>query len=145
MRVPDAKPAALSVWVEKIMKLRIRDNSIRLRLTRVEVDAVREQGIIKSKTGFPGGREFSYCVESSPASVNPAAFFSDSEITVRLPETMVLAWATTEQVSILGEQVLDDGAKLTILVEKDFACLAPREGEDESDMFPNPDDDGTKC
>jgi hypothetical protein len=27
---------------------------------------------------------------------------------------------------------------LRILVEKDFACLAPREGEDESDMFPNP-------
>jgi hypothetical protein len=44
-----------------------------------------------------------------------------------------------------GEQVLDDGAKLTILVEKDFACLTPREGEDESDMFPNPDDDGAKC
>jgi hypothetical protein len=27
---------------------------------------------------------------------------------------------------------------LKILVEKDFACLAPREGEDESDMFPHP-------
>jgi hypothetical protein len=127
------------------MKLRIRDNSIRLRLTRVEVDAVREQGVIMAKTGFPGGREFRYRVESSPASVNPAAFFSDNEITVRLPETMVLAWATSEQVSMLGEQVLDDGAKLTILVEKDFACLVPRDDEDESDMFENPDDDGAKC
>ena len=127
------------------MKLRIRDNSIRLRLTRVEVDAVREKGVIMAKTGFPGGREFRYRVESSPASVNPAAFFSDNEITVRLPETMVLAWATTEQVSIKGEQVLDDGAKLAILVEKDFACLVPRDGEDESDMFENPDDDGEKC
>lgn len=125
------------------MKLRIKDNSIRLRLTRGEVDAVREQGIIRSKTEFPGGREFRYCIECSPASVSPAAFFSDNEITVRLPETMVLAWATTEQVSMLGEQVLDDGAKLEILVEKDFVCLVLRDGEDESDMFPHPD--GPQC
>ena len=33
----------------------------------------------------------------------------------------------------------------TILVEKDFQCLAPREGEDESDMFPHPDGDSTTC
>lgn len=120
------------------MKLRIKDNSVRLRLTRGEVDALRDSGVVSGKTGFPGGRSFHYRVESSPASVNPAALFSDNTLTVRLPETAVLAWATTEQVSLPGEQVLDDGATLKILVEKDFACLAPREEEDESDMFPHP-------
>ncbi len=116
-----------------------------MRLTRGEVDAARETGVVNSSTGFPGGRQFNYSIESSPASVNPAAFYSDNEITVRLPETMVLAWATTEQVSIEGEQLLDDGQKLSILVEKDFACLAPRPGEDESDMYPNPDVDTAAC
>lgn len=120
------------------MKLRIRDNSVRLRLTRGEVDTLRDEGIVSARTGFPGGREFQYVLESSPASVNPGAFFSENIITVRLPETTVLAWANSEQVSIEGEQVLDDGEKLTILVEKDFTCLAPREGEDESDMYPHP-------
>ena len=120
------------------MKLRIRDNSVRLRLTRTEVDTLRETGVVIATTGFPGGREFRYRVESSPASVNPGALFSDNMITVRLPETAVLAWATTEQVSLAGEQLLDDGEKLAVLVEKDFACLAPREGEDESDMYPHP-------
>jgi len=120
------------------MKLRTKDNSVRLRLTRREVDVLRQRGIVEAQTGFPGGRELKYRVESSPASVSPAAFFSDNAVTVRLPETTVLAWATTEQVSMPGEQVLDDGAVLKILVEKDFACLAPREGEDESDMFPHP-------
>jgi hypothetical protein len=120
------------------MKLRIKDNSVRLRLTRGEVDVVRQRGIVEAKTGFPGGRELKYRVESSPASVSPAAFFSDNAVTIRLPEAAVLAWATTEQVSMRGEQVLDDGAVLQILVEKDFVCLAPREGEDESDMFPHP-------
>jgi len=41
-------------------------------------------------------------------------------------------------VSIAASQILDEGDQLSILVEKDFACLAPREGEDETDMYPNP-------
>jgi hypothetical protein len=127
------------------VKLRIKDNSIRLRLTRGEVDLLRESGIVEAKTGFPGGRSFQYRVESSPASVNPAAFFSDNAVTVRLPESAVLAWATTERVSLPGEQVLDDGAMLNILVEKDYVCLTGRDDEDESDMFPHPDAGRVSC
>ncbi len=112
---------------------------------RGEVDALRKDGLVAAQTGFPGGRTFSYVVESSPASVKPAAFFSDNVVTVRIPETTVLAWATSEQVSIEGEQVLDDGETLSLLVEKDFVCLAPREGEDESDMYPHPDADEGGC
>lgn len=127
------------------MKIRIRDNSVRLRLSRGEVEALNADGVVTSTTGFPGSREFRYSVESSPASVNPAAFYSENEIRVRLPETVVHAWATTEQVSMAGEQVLEDGGKLNILVEKDFACLAPRDGEDESDMYPHPNADTAEC
>ncbi len=111
---------------------------MRLRLTRSEVEQLRDAGVVGARTAFPGGREFRYEVESSPASVNPAAFLSDSKVTVRLPEGAVLGWANSEQVSMQGEQKHQNGEVLTILVEKDFACLAPREGEDESDMFPHP-------
>ena len=127
------------------MKLRIKNNSIRLRLTRSEVDALRQDGLVQSKVAFPGGREFNYMAESSPASVNPGAFLSDKNLTVILPETLVLAWATTEQVSMVGEQLLDDGQRLSILVEKDFACLVPRDDEDDSEMFANPDADKGGC
>jgi len=120
------------------MKLRIRDNSIRLRLSRSEVDRLRDDGIVKARTTFPGGREFRYDVESSPAAIRPGAFLSDGRLTVSLPESAVTAWADSDQVSIHGEQQHEDGDMLDVLVEKDFACLAPREGEDESDMFPNP-------
>jgi len=127
------------------VKLRIRDNSVRLRLMRGEVDALKEKGLVEANTGFPGGRSFRYSVESSPASVTPAAFFSDNQIIVRLPETTVLAWSTSEQVSIEGEQVLDDGGLLKILVEKDFICLTGRDDEDESDMYPHPEADSATC
>lgn len=129
------------------MKLRIRDNSVRLRLTRGEVDVLRDVGLVAGHTGFPGGREFQYAVASSAASVSAGASFLDNAVTVQLPQSTVVAWANSEQVSIVGEQLLDDGELLTILVEKDFACLAPREGEDDSDAFAHPeaDNDNVTC
>ena len=126
------------------MKLRIRDNSVRLRLTQTETDMLNTQGVVTARTRFPGGRSLEYAVVSSPASVTPAAHFSENRLTVLLPETVVLAWATTEQVSMRGEQRLEDGDTVSILVEKDFQCLAPREGEDESDMFAHPLEDSAK-
>ena len=120
------------------VKLRIRDNSIRLRLTQTETATLKKSGVVAARARFPGGRSLEYAVESSPASVTPAVHFSESRLAVRLPETVVLAWATSDQVSIQGEQRLEDGEVVSILVEKDFHCLAPREGEDESDMFPHP-------
>ena len=118
---------------------------MRLRLTRSEVDALRERGEVFANTGFPGGRKLHYRVESSPANIRPAALFSDNAITVRLPEAAVIAWATTEQVSLQDVQTLDDGDQLQILVEKDFVCLTSREGEDESDMYPHPEADKISC
>ena len=91
-----------------------------LRLTQGEIETLRREGVVSARTGFPGGRELRYELESSPASVAPAAFFSDNVLTVRIPETTVLGWVTTEQVAIEGEQVLVDGEKLAITVEKDL-------------------------
>ena len=109
------------------MKLRIRDNSVRLRLTRGEVDQLRDDGLISARTGFPGGRDFQYVVESSPASVKPGAFLSECVITVRLPETSVLAWANSEQVSITGEQLLDD-VERPLLEEEACNCFLSQQG-----------------
>ncbi len=120
------------------MKLRIRDNSIRLRLTRNEVDTVSAEGMVKARVSMPGGNGLDYVLESSKLARKPTAVFSDGALTVQLPESAVNQWAASEQVSIAADESLDDGDVLKILVEKDFACLAPREGEDESDMFPRP-------
>lgn len=120
------------------MKLRVRDNSIRLRLTRGEVETVQRDGLVRGRVPFGGGVSFDYVLESSPATVNPEAHMSSNVLTVRLPSNTVDRWAGSDEVSIAAEQVLDGGTPLSILVEKDFACLAPREGEDESDMFEHP-------
>lgn len=127
------------------MKLRVLDNSIRLRLTRKEVDQVLNDALVKGRVSFAGSNTFDYVLESSPATVNTEAHISNNVLTVRVPEQNVRDWATSEQVSIISEQILDGGGVLKILVEKDFACLAPREGEDESDMYPHPLEGQDSC
>ena len=127
------------------MKLRVLDNSIRLRLTRTEVDLITSEGLVKGHVAFAGINTFDYVLESSPATVKPEAHISNNVLTVRIPQEEIHNWANSEQVSILSEQILGDGGVLKLRVEKDFACLAPREGEDESDMFAHPLEDTDSC
>ncbi len=121
------------------MKLRVRDNSIRLRLTRSEVELVRNDGLVRGRVPFAGRNNFDYVLESSPATVKPEAHISNNVLTVRIPEAEIISWSDSDEVSISASQILDGGDQLNILVEKDFACLAPREGEDETDMYPHPE------
>ena len=120
------------------MKLRVRDNSIRLRLTQSEVELARTDGLVRGRVPLAGGNNFDYVLESSPATVKPEAHISNNVLTVRIPEPEIQSWSGSEAVSIAATQNLGDGSELEILVEKDFACLTPREGEDESDMYPHP-------
>lgn len=87
---------------------------------------------------FPGGANIHYVVESSPDSTKPAAHYANNTLGLRIPESVVNAWADSDEVSVSSEETLDEGGTLTVLLEKDFACLVEREGEDESDMFPHP-------
>jgi hypothetical protein len=120
------------------VKLRILDNSIRLRLGQAEVASLQGQGYVSSTTGFPDAQVLSYTLESSPACVAPTASFANGAIIVRVPESSVRGWATSAQVTIEGEQILDDGDRLLLRVEKDFSCLVPSEGEDDTDAYPHP-------
>ena len=118
------------------MKLRIRGDSLRLRLTRTEVRTLRDEGRVVEATRF-GPRvalEYALVCEAVDA---PVARFLDRRIEVALPRERARAWAESDEVGIEAEQALPEGA-LRLLIEKDFQCLAPREGEDDSDAFPHP-------
>ena len=127
------------------MKLRVLDNSIRLRLTQSEVETVSAEGLVRGRVRFAGSNTFDYILESSPATVRPEAHISNNVLTVRVPKMDVAQWADSDRISIEAEQVLDDGERLSILVEKDFHCLSPRDGEDESDMYPHPEAGSRNC
>ncbi len=111
------------------MKLRIKGDTIRLRLTRSEVDAIADGDVVVETTSLP--QPFSYALEASGEAIGAA--FERARMTVNIPRAVAVRWASTEEVSLRGRE-----GGVEILVEKDFACLVPREGEEDSDAFPNP-------
>lgn len=120
------------------MKLRIRGNTVRIRVSQSEMAEISHAGFAEDSAEFGPGSRLSYRVEVAPDGPISASYAGDC-VNVRLPQDAVDRWQRPEEVSIEGEQPLDDGGSLSILVEKDYACLAPRDGEeDEADLFPNP-------
>lgn len=119
------------------MKIRIFDDSIRLRLDRDEVDAIARSEAVECHTHFPGGGVFAYRLSVAEVGVVSAKVAGPC-IEVALPTTVAVEWASDDaQVSIRAEQPIANG-DLALLVEKDFECLDPREGEDQTNRFRNP-------
>jgi hypothetical protein len=120
------------------MKLRIRGNHLRLRLNRDEVERVAAGEPVEETIAFATQR-LSYTAYADRAARALTADLADNRITVAIPEAMATRWASTDEVTLAATV----GA-LTLVVEKDFACLKPREGEDDSRAFPNPNE-GSTC
>jgi hypothetical protein len=127
------------------MKLRIKGDSIRLRLSQGEVTKVAAGEAVEERTRFPGGVALVYRLRAAKEATQVGATFAGGVVDVTMPKAMVAEWAGTEQVSLSGDQALGDGGSLRLLVEKDFACLMPREGEDETDNFPHPKTGSATC
>ena len=121
------------------MKLRIKGNSLRLRLNKVEVEAFGAAGYIEDKVEFGAApnSDFRYRIEKT-AATDLAGRFEDGRITVSVPEVTADQWINTDQVGIEGTHKFDDRTELYILIEKDFVCLTAPGHEDQSDNYPHP-------
>ena len=126
------------------MKLRILDDSLRLRLAQGEVAELRDREVVTAAIHFPGENILFYRVRAGEVA-SLEAHFTEGTITLVVPRSALFAWADGEAVSLLGEQSLPGGRTLRLLLEKDFKCLAERPHEDESDLYPHPKEGGMKC
>ena len=120
------------------MKIRIRGNSVRVRVSKTELADFGSRGSVTDRVCFDGDSELIYRLAVDDRAREPHADFTGRTITVRLPRSMADEWVNSDQVSLRSEQGIAGGEQLRILVEKDFECLAPREDEDDSDAFPHP-------
>ena len=78
-------------------------------------------------------------IRNRPSDVErPGGVFDGTLIDVSIPHSTAQRWATDNaEVSIRAQSAIDQGV-LEFLIEKDFECLDPREGEDQSSRFVNP-------
>ncbi len=127
------------------MKLRIRGDSIRLRVTRPELAKMQSSSEVSDAIHFGANSKVVYRLVATSDVTSPEATFDSGTFLVRLPQSTFDHWANSDEISIHGEQKFDSSASLAILIEKDFTCLQPREGEDDSEMFANPDAGKAEC
>jgi hypothetical protein len=116
------------------MKLRFRDNSLRLRLNRREVEGLASGAALEERVLFPESSRISYILESS-RDPYPGASFYDGVIRISAPEAFIKPWAAADTIGIYFE-LPTDGAALKIAIEKDLECIEAPMDERDPDAFP---------
>jgi hypothetical protein len=103
------------------MKIRIKGNSLRYRLTKGDMSILEEKGELEEHTKL----------KKTDKSML-AADFIENRITLFMPADMIAEIIHTDKVGFQNTH-----GELFLLVEKDFTCLDNIE-EDQSDNYPNP-------
>ncbi len=121
------------------MKLRIRGNSIRLRLSQQDVKVFGEKGRVEDSIQFgaAAGGQLIYTLASANVKKLKCEF-SDKTITIFVPTELAKVWVESQLVGMEHLDATSDSDQVRILVEKDFKCMHVRINEDESDSFPHP-------
>ena len=119
------------------MKLRIRGNSVRVRLTQSEVSRLATGKSVEQITEFSPTSTLVSLVKPTSQIRAATVMFRDGRLSVLLPLVDVRDWAQSNHVSIEASQAIGPDRALGILIEKDFECLHSR-AEGNADAFPNP-------
>lgn len=113
------------------MKLRIEDDTLRLRLTGPEVQEFAATGRVESSVHFGAGagQQLTYALERSsempdttPLAEPVQLHYESGTITVRVPFALAKAWVETDQNGFSHALPLAENQHLNILVEKDLDC-----------------------
>ena len=119
------------------MKVRIKGNSIRYRLTQTEIANFGKIGVLEEMTEFVNNSSFYYRLEKKAGIENLEASFAGNRICIFVPEKMAAEWTTTDTVGFDHNMNIGKGKELFLLIEKDFVCI-DHTFEDQSDNYPNP-------
>jgi len=118
------------------MKIRIKGNSIRYRLTKTEVETFCKTGYCVETTDF-GNTIFTYALKAMEGIATIDAQFQSDTITLFLNKNKSKNWFQTSQIGFSHNIKRTHGTALTLLIEKDFVCM-DETVEDQADNYPNP-------
>lgn len=121
------------------MKIRIKGNSVRYRLSQTDVRTLADTGRVVETTQFgpADAQVFRYALEAREGLTDLQAAFADGCITLYLPAEAAHVWPHEERVGFENQVLVAPAVLLHLLVEKDFTCL-DETAEDQSDNYPNP-------
>jgi hypothetical protein len=118
------------------MKLRIKGDSLRIRVGPSEVERLTGCGRIEETIHFAPGVQLTYALELSEGTTSISVVGSPGEVVVLVPTRVAQAWAHGDEVGIYGAFANGSGS-LELAIEKDFACLDTSHAGNH-DTYPNP-------
>ncbi|MBK8521083.1 MAG: hypothetical protein IPL54_09420 [Chitinophagaceae bacterium] len=118
------------------MKLRIKGNSLRIRLTKTEVNTIATNGYLEAETLFVNNK-LVYALQRVDEGNALTAAMEGNKITVFVPSALTKDWPANNIVGFEANMPLADNKTLYLLLEKDFVCL-DHTNEDQSDNYENP-------
>jgi hypothetical protein len=121
------------------MKLRIKGNSLRFRVSQTELARLLAGDCVEETIYFApeASARLTYSLQQDRSTNSPTVRYADGRVSVLVPSDQAYVWGATDQVGIAEEISLGPLGSLFLLVEKDFACL-DRSDEDNQDTFANP-------
>jgi hypothetical protein len=121
------------------MKLRIKGNSLRLRVSRSEVARLLKRDRLEETIHFAAqaNAKLTYALEQTASISAPTIRYTQNTVTVLIPADQANSWCVNDQVGIAENLSVGSFGFLNLLIEKDFACL-DRSDEDNEDTFANP-------
>jgi hypothetical protein len=121
------------------MKLRIKGNSLRLRVTPSEAKQLLRDGVVREHVQLTANPEdrLTYAVTSSLFGAVTTVAYQLGNVTVCVPAIQLQKWAGGEEVGVYADIALGDDQRLSVAIEKDFACLDQSDADNE-DTFPHP-------
>jgi hypothetical protein len=118
------------------MKIRLFNDSVRIRLTQAEVEALAAGGILESVIPFPGE---AFVCTVQPTIDNFEAHQAGGRLTVLVPKSRTAAWASSSEEGMYAElPAASVGRVLRVAVEKDYRCIHKPGSPDSAGAFPNP-------
>lgn len=120
------------------MKLRLFDNSLRLRLTPAEVAQLADRGGVAGETSFSDTIVLRYHLRTSPSAKSVTASFDSTTVAVEIPIALAGEWIRGPEVGLSATQESAPGVILKILIEKDFDCIDSSKNEPGLKFYPNP-------
>jgi|SRR5690606_14215937 len=120
------------------MKIRIKGDSIRYRLTKTDVRNLYEKGEVKETTNF-GHTQFMYAlIMKKNMTKDLEADFENGQITIAINFLKAEELYKTDLVTVETTQENRVPEGLVLLVEKDFKCLdETHENQDDNFEHPN--------
>jgi hypothetical protein len=124
------------------MKLRIRSNSVRVRVDRRDLAELLDRGRVLDVLCFGPGSAHTFTYAVMIGAAPPGRMFADYAsglLVLTIDPVTAEVWAAGDRVGFDQEQAVEGGT-VRVILEKDFACLDRPAGDEAEDAwaFPNP-------